>query len=216
MVTRPHFQKLVERAASTRRSSRPSSTLRPRVAAARAFRRVRRLPRPRAGRSGGADPRAADKGGLDIARLPIVDMRGRPAAAGRRAAELARAGACAALVRGSLSQRGPAGAGAAPESGLRTERRLSHALLPRPARPAARPAARRRAHERHAEPRRQARHRPEHDPARASRSASPRRTSRCWRRWTNRRRRFVDADAVALEVDGDAGPVPTAPSSTAR
>lgn len=72
---------------------------------------------------------AADRSGLDIARLPIVGTDDDPRSAGVRAAELARDGAVAALVRGSLGNEDLLGPVAAPESGLRTERRLSHAYF---------------------------------------------------------------------------------------
>ena len=72
---------------------------------------------------------AADRSGLDIARLPIVGTDDDPRAAGVRAAELARDGAVAALIRGSLGNEDLLGPVAAPESGLRTERRLSHAYF---------------------------------------------------------------------------------------
>lgn len=71
----------------------------------------------------------ADTSGLDISRLAIVDTGEAPRAAGVRAAELARDGKAAALIRGSLGNEDLLGPVAAPESGLRTERRLSHAYF---------------------------------------------------------------------------------------
>jgi phosphate acetyltransferase len=71
----------------------------------------------------------ANKCGLDISRLPIVDTADDPRAAGVRAAELAREGLVAGLVRGDLSNEDLLAPVAAPESGLRTERRLSHAYF---------------------------------------------------------------------------------------
>ena len=71
----------------------------------------------------------ADQAGLDISRLPIVGTDDDPRAAGVRAAELARDGRAAALIRGSLGNEDLLGPVAAPESGLRTERRLSHAYF---------------------------------------------------------------------------------------
>jgi phosphotransacetylase len=71
----------------------------------------------------------AGKSGLDISRLPIVDTADDPRAAGVRAAELARDGKVSGLVRGSLTNEELLGPVAAPESGLRTERRLSHAYF---------------------------------------------------------------------------------------
>ena len=61
--------------------------------------------------------------------MPIEDTDDDPQAAGRRAAELARSGAVAALIRGSLSNEDLLAPVVAPESGLRTERRLSHAYF---------------------------------------------------------------------------------------
>jgi phosphate acetyltransferase len=130
MATRPHFQKLVERArlhdplvaAVVYPCDRESLQ----VALSGAF-------------AGYLSPTlvgpevrirdTADKAGLDIARLPIVDTADDPQAAGRRAAEMARAGEVAALIRGSLSNEDLLAPVAAPESGLRTDRRLSHAYF---------------------------------------------------------------------------------------
>lgn len=72
---------------------------------------------------------AADRAGLDIARLPVVATDDAPRAAGLRAAELARDGRAAALVRGSLGNEDLLGPVADPGSGLRTGRRLSHAYF---------------------------------------------------------------------------------------
>ncbi len=72
---------------------------------------------------------AALKAGLDISRLPIVDTPDDPRVAGQRAAEIARDGKVAALVKGSMSDGDLLAPVAAPESGLRTERRLSHAYF---------------------------------------------------------------------------------------
>jgi phosphotransacetylase len=71
----------------------------------------------------------AGKSGLDITRLSIVDTDDHPRAAGERAAELAREGRVAALIKGSLGNEELLAPVAAPESGLRTERRLSHAFF---------------------------------------------------------------------------------------
>jgi phosphate acetyltransferase len=71
----------------------------------------------------------AGKAGLDISRLPIIDTVDDPRAAGIRGAELARDGKVSALIRGSLGNEDLLAPVAAPESGLRTERRLSHAYF---------------------------------------------------------------------------------------
>jgi phosphate acetyltransferase len=71
----------------------------------------------------------AAKSGLDISRLPLVDTADDPRAAGVRAAELARDGLVSALVKGNLSNEELLAPVVAPESGLRTERRLTHAYF---------------------------------------------------------------------------------------
>jgi phosphotransacetylase len=78
----------------------------------------------------------AAKAGLDISRLSIVDTLDDPRAAGLRAAEVAREGTVSALIKGSMSDGDLLAPVAAPESGLRSERRLSHAyFLDLPGRP---------------------------------------------------------------------------------
>lgn len=69
----------------------------------------------------------AGRAGIDVAQLPIEDTADDPRASVKRAAELARAGSVAALVRGSLGTEELLGPVAAPDSGLRGLRRLSHA-----------------------------------------------------------------------------------------
>jgi phosphate acetyltransferase len=71
----------------------------------------------------------ADKAGLDISRMPVVDTADEPRAAAAKAVELARDGRVAALVKGSLGKGDLLGPVAAPESGLRTASRLSHAYF---------------------------------------------------------------------------------------
>ncbi len=71
----------------------------------------------------------ADKGGLDITRLTLVDCADDPTAAGQRAAELAREGRFAALIKGTLSKEDLLRPVVNPAFGLRTERRLSHAYF---------------------------------------------------------------------------------------
>jgi phosphate acetyltransferase len=71
----------------------------------------------------------AGKSGLDITRLALVDCADDPAAAGERAAELARAGRAAALVKGTLSKEDLLRPVVDAAFGLRTERRLSHAYF---------------------------------------------------------------------------------------
>ncbi len=71
----------------------------------------------------------ANRAGLDISRLELVDTADDARAAGLRAAQLARDGQVLALVKGSLNNEELLAPVAAPESGLRTERRLSHAVF---------------------------------------------------------------------------------------
>jgi phosphate acetyltransferase len=79
---------------------------------------------------------AAARAGLDISRLTVIDTPDEPRAAGMRAVEAARDGKVSALVKGNMSDGDLLAPVAAPESGLRTERRLSHAyFLDLPGRP---------------------------------------------------------------------------------
>jgi phosphotransacetylase len=71
----------------------------------------------------------ANQSGLDISRLSIVDTPDDPRIAGAIAAQLARDGQVAALVKGSMANEDLLRPIAAPDSGLRTERRLSHAYF---------------------------------------------------------------------------------------
>jgi phosphotransacetylase len=71
----------------------------------------------------------AAKSGLDISRLKLVDTADEPRAAGLRAAELAREGRVSALVKGCLSNEELLAPVVAAESGLRTDRRLTHAYF---------------------------------------------------------------------------------------
>ena len=130
MVARPHFQKLVEQA--RRRSPLAAAFVYPcdlesiQLALSGAF-------------AGfltptlvGPEARIRDiagKGGLDITRLALVDCADDPAAAGERAAELARAGRVAALIKGTLSKEDLLRPVVDAAFGLRTERRLSHAYF---------------------------------------------------------------------------------------
>jgi phosphate acetyltransferase len=71
----------------------------------------------------------AGKVGLDISRLSIVNTADEPRAAGIRGAELAREGTVSALIKGSLGNDDLLAPVAAQDSGLRTDRRLSHAYF---------------------------------------------------------------------------------------
>jgi phosphate acetyltransferase len=130
MAIRPHFQRLVEKV-----------RMRPPLAAAIAYPCDRdSLQTALSGAFAGylapllVGPEArireaALKAGLDISRLTIIDSADEPRAAGARAVELAREGKVAALIKGSMSDGDLLAPVAAPESGLRTERRLSHAYF---------------------------------------------------------------------------------------
>jgi len=130
MATRPHFQRLVERvrllpplpAAFVYPCDRDSIQLALSGAFAGYLAPVLVGPEARirdlAGRSG-----------LDISRLPIVDATDTPKAATERAILLVRDGKVTALVKGSMSDGALLAPVAAPEAGLRSDRRLSHAYF---------------------------------------------------------------------------------------
>ncbi|HVE48132.1 MAG TPA: bifunctional enoyl-CoA hydratase/phosphate acetyltransferase [Casimicrobiaceae bacterium] len=130
MLARPHFQKLVERA-----------RLLPELAAAVVFPLDRdalqlALSGAFAGYLAptlvGPEQRirdAANRAGLDISRLPIIDTPDQPRAAAERAVMLAREGRVHTLIRGSLSPEDLLHPVADAATGLRGERRLSHATF---------------------------------------------------------------------------------------
>jgi phosphotransacetylase len=72
---------------------------------------------------------AAAMAGLDLSRIEIVDTPDNPFAAAQRAVALARDGQVRALIKGSLYPDDLMRAVATPESGLRGERRLTHAYF---------------------------------------------------------------------------------------
>jgi len=130
MVHRPHFQKLVEK--TRMQSPLAAAVVYPcdreslQLALSGAFAAYL------APTLVGPETRIRDlasKFGLDISRLPIVDTPDEPRTAGVRAAELARDGKVAALIKGSLGNEDLLGPVAAHDSGLRTDRRLSHAYF---------------------------------------------------------------------------------------
>ena len=71
----------------------------------------------------------ANRAGLDISRLTVVDTADEPRAATERAVALARDGTVDALVRGSLAHEDLLAPVADAGSGLRGDRRLSHATF---------------------------------------------------------------------------------------
>ncbi|HEX5864028.1 MAG TPA: bifunctional enoyl-CoA hydratase/phosphate acetyltransferase [Casimicrobiaceae bacterium] len=72
---------------------------------------------------------AAAQAGLDISRIDFIDTPDEPFAAAQRAVAMARNGEVRALIKGSLYPDDLMRAVAAPESGLRGERRLTHAFF---------------------------------------------------------------------------------------
>lgn len=72
---------------------------------------------------------AAAHAGLDISRIPVANTEDAPRAAAVRAVELARNGEVGALVKGTLGNEDLLAPIAATDSGLRTDRRLSHAYF---------------------------------------------------------------------------------------
>jgi phosphate acetyltransferase len=130
VVTRPHFQRLVERARNL--PALPTAIVYPcdrdslQIALSGQF----------AGYLApvlvGPEARIADaaaQAGLDLARVTIVDTSDEPFVAAQRAVALARAGEVRALIKGSLYPDDLMRAVAAPEGGLRGEHRLTHAFF---------------------------------------------------------------------------------------
>ena len=130
MTSRPHFQKLVERARL--RAPLTAAVVFPcdrealQMALSGAFAGYLRPTLV------GPEMRIRDialKAGLDISRLDMIDTPDDARAAGVRAVELARDGEVAALIKGSLAKEDLLNPVVAQDSGLRTERRLSHAYF---------------------------------------------------------------------------------------
>jgi phosphate acetyltransferase len=130
MVTRPHFQHLVERVRNL--SPLPTGIVYPcdhdslQLALSGQF----------AGYLTpvliGPEARIADaaaQAGLDISRIELIDTPDDPHAAAQRAVALARSGQVRALIKGSLYPDDLMRAVAAPDSGLRAEHRLTHAYF---------------------------------------------------------------------------------------
>ncbi|MGH8714089.1 MAG: bifunctional enoyl-CoA hydratase/phosphate acetyltransferase [Casimicrobiaceae bacterium] len=130
MPTRPHFQRLVERVRNL--PALPTAMVYPcdrdslQVALSGQF----------AGYLApvlvGPEARIADAAahaGLDLSRIELIDTPDEPSAAAHRAVELAREGRVRALIKGSLYPDDLMRAVAAPGTGLRAERRLTHAFF---------------------------------------------------------------------------------------
>lgn len=130
MVTRPHFQRLVELARNL--SPLPTGFVYPcdrdslQLALSGQF----------AGYLTpvliGPEARIADaaaQAGLDLSRIDLIDTPDDPHAAAQRAVALARSGEVRALIKGSLYPDDLMRAVAVPDSGLRAEHRLTHAYF---------------------------------------------------------------------------------------
>ena len=130
MPTRPHFQRLVERVrnlpalptAIVYRCDRDSLQVALSGQFAGYLAPVLVGPEARI-----AD--AAAHAALDLARIELIDTPDDPAEAARRAVALARDGTVRALIKGSLYPDDLMRAVAAPDAGLRGERRLTHAFF---------------------------------------------------------------------------------------
>ena len=130
MVTRVHFQKLVEQARNF--SPLPTAIVYPcdrdslQIALSGQF--AGYLAPVLVGPEGRiAD--AAAQAGLDLSRIERVDTPDDPFAAAQQAVLLARNGEVRALIKGSLYPDDLMRAVAAPDSGLRSDRRLTHAFF---------------------------------------------------------------------------------------
>jgi phosphate acetyltransferase len=130
MVARPHFQKLVERVRNlsplTAAVVYPCDSDSLQIALSGRFAGylapVLVGPEKRIGD-------AAAQAGLDLARIELVDTPDEPFEAAQRAVMLAKEGRVRALIKGSLYPDDLMRAVATPESGLRSERRLTHAFF---------------------------------------------------------------------------------------
>jgi phosphotransacetylase len=130
MVVRPHFQRLVDRVRNlpplTTAVVYPCDSDSLQVALSGRFagylEPVLVGPEKRIGD-------AAAQAGLDLSRVDLIDTPDEPFAAAQRAVEMAKSGEVRALLKGSLYPDDLMRAVAAPGSGLRGERRLTHAFF---------------------------------------------------------------------------------------
>jgi len=130
MVTRPHFQRLVDRVRNL--PPLPAAVVFPCDRDALQMALSGQFAGYLAPVLVGPDKRIAEAAavaGLDISRVEVVDTSDDPFAAAQRAAALARNGEVRALIKGSLYPDDLMRAVATPESGLRGERRLTHAYF---------------------------------------------------------------------------------------
>jgi phosphotransacetylase len=130
MATRPHFQRLVERARN--HPPLPAAVVFPCDRDALQMALSGQFAGYLAPVLVGPDKRISETAavaGLDISRIATVDTPDDPFAAAQRAAALARDGHVLALIKGSLYPDDLMRAVVSPESGLRGERRLTHAYF---------------------------------------------------------------------------------------
>jgi phosphate acetyltransferase len=130
MVTRPQFQRLVDRVRNL--PALPAAVVYPCDRDALQFALSGRFAGYLAPVLVGPEKRIADaaaQAGLDLSRIDMVDTPDEPFAAAQRAAALAKDGEVRALIKGSLYPDDLMRAIATPEAGLRTERRLTHAFF---------------------------------------------------------------------------------------
>jgi phosphate acetyltransferase len=128
MVIRPHFQRLVDRARNL--PALPAAVVYPCDRDSLQNALSARFAGYLAPVLVGPEKRmtdAAAQAGLDLSRIDLIDTPDDPFAAAQRAVALAKNGETQALIKGSLYPDDLLRAVAAPDAGLRAERRLTHA-----------------------------------------------------------------------------------------
>jgi phosphate acetyltransferase len=130
MVIRPHFQRLVDRARNL--PPLPAAIVYPCDRDSLQNALSARFAGYLAPTLVGPEKRIADaaaQAGLDLSRIDLIDTPDDPSAAAQRAVAMAKKGETRALIKGSLYPEDLLRAVAAPEIGLRGERRLTHAFF---------------------------------------------------------------------------------------
>lgn len=130
MVSRPHFQRFVERVRNL--PALPTAVVYPCDRDSLQLALSGQFANYLAPILVGPEARIADaaaQGGLDISRVELVDTPDEPFVAAQRAVALAQSGRVRALIKGSLYPDDLMRAVAAPDVGLRGERRLTHAYF---------------------------------------------------------------------------------------
>jgi phosphate acetyltransferase len=130
MTNRPHFQRLVDRARNL--APLPAAVVYPCDSDSLQIALSGQFAGYLAPVLVGPEARIADaaaQAGLDLSRITLIDTPDEPFAAAQRAVELAKNGEVRALIKGSLYPDDLMRAVATPESGLRSDRRLTHAYL---------------------------------------------------------------------------------------